>query len=100
MNRFVEARVQDGNAGKVPCPDCGEAISEKDLVAVLPKKTIFKLHARSLEKEAVAHGDVIRSCPTPNCPMRQTFKDGASGCFMCPMCSAESCWLCSTTPYH
>lgn len=100
MNRFVESRVQDGNAGAIPCPDCGDPIPEKDLVVVLPKTTIFKLHARSIEKTAVASGGVIRSCPTPNCPMRQTFKDGQSGCFMCPMCSNESCWLCSVTPYH
>jgi len=100
ITRFVETRVEEGYAGDVPCPQCSLKISENDLVRLLPMKTIFKLHARSIEKEAVASGSISRSCPTPNCKMRQTIKEGSSGCLTCPMCAQESCWLCGTQPYH
>jgi len=100
VTRFVEARLECGTAGDVPCPDCAAPISEKDLVNLLPRKTIFRLHARSIEKDAVVHGANLRTCPTPNCPMRETIQEGASGMKTCVMCSEESCWLCGTQPYH
>jgi hypothetical protein len=100
MTRFVESRLDDGIAGDIPCPQCSQTVAESDLVILLPKKTIFRLHARSIEKEAVAGGDTLRSCPTPNCPMRQTIKEGASGKIFCPMCQIEGCWLCGTSPFH
>merc|ERR1712048_1471427 len=54
MTRYVEARLEAGTAGDIPCPDCGASISEKDLSTLLPKKTIFRLYARSIEQRAVA----------------------------------------------
>jgi len=100
VNRFVEARLETGAAGDVPCPECKIPISEDALCAVLPKKTIFRLYARNVEQKAVASGAVPRSCPTPNCQMRQTFNEGDSGRLICPICVKESCWLCGTQPYH
>lgn len=100
VTRFVEARLDTGIAGDVPCPDCAAKIPECDLVKVLPKKTIFRLHARSIEKKAVAGGAEMRSCPTPNCKMRQTIAEGASGRLTCLLCAEESCWLCGVQPYH
>jgi len=100
VNRFVEARLDTGTAGDVPCPDCKTTISEEDLVSLLPKKTIFRLHARTIEKEAVAGGANCRACPTPDCKMRQTIPEGASGQVQCLMCDKESCFLCGTQPYH
>jgi hypothetical protein len=100
VTRFVEARLENGTAGDVPCPDCKGGIPEKDLVKVLPTKTVLRLHARSIEMVAVAGGAVQRSCPTPDCKMRHTFKEGASGQMICWMCTRESCWLCGTQPFH
>jgi len=100
ITRFVEARLDSGTAGQVPCPDCKTGISEEVLVRLLPSSTVFKLHARSIEKAAVAAGAVQRCCPTPNCAMRQTFKDTDKGQLTCVMCSKESCWLCGVQPYH
>jgi len=100
VTRFVEARLETGIAGDVPCPDCAAKIPEEDLVKVLPRKTIFRLHARTIEKKAVAGGAEMRSCPTPNCKMRQTIAEGASGRLTCLMCAEESCWLCGVQPYH
>jgi len=100
MTRHVEARLETGIAGDVPCPQCSSPIPEKDLCTVLPRKVIFRLYARSIEKKAVASGAVPRSCPTPDCKMRQTFAEGVSGRLTCPMCIEESCWLCGTQPFH
>jgi hypothetical protein len=98
--RHVDERLERGTAGDVPCPECPKAIPEKDLVRVLPKQTIIRLHARSIEMVAVAAGALQRSCPTPDCKMRHTFKEGASGSMICYMCGKESCWLCGTQPFH
>jgi hypothetical protein len=98
--KFVEARLESGTTGEIPCPSCNTAISEKDLIALLPKEIIFQLHARKIERKAVASGAIPRACPTPNCPMRQTFEEGSSGRRTCAMCQMESCWLCGTQPYH
>jgi len=100
LNRFVEARLEIGTAGDVPCPECKVSIPEDALCAVLPKKTIFRLHALSIEQKAMASGAIPRSCPTPNCRMRKTFAEGVSGRMFCPACLQESCWLCGTQPYH
>ncbi|CAJ1398196.1 unnamed protein product [Effrenium voratum] len=100
VNRFVEARLEEGIAGDIPCPDCGKTISEDDLVRLLPKQTVFKLHASNISRKAVASGAVPRSCPTPDCPMEKTFDDGGSARETCPLCGEESCWWCGAQPYH
>jgi hypothetical protein len=100
MTKFVEARLNDGIAGDVPCPECSEVIPEKDLTKLLPRTVIFKLHARSLEQKAVASGAIQRACPTPNCPMRQVLKIGSCGQDVCSKCNKESCWLCGAQPFH
>jgi hypothetical protein len=100
MTKFVESRLQDGTTGEIPCPSCVEKISEKDLISLLPKETVFRLHARRIEQRAVSSGAIPRACPTPNCPMRQTFEEGVSGRRTCLKCNIESCWLCGTQPYH
>eukprot|EP00930_Biecheleria_cincta_P077629 TRINITY_DN6493_c0_g1_i2.p1 TRINITY_DN6493_c0_g1~~TRINITY_DN6493_c0_g1_i2.p1 ORF type:complete len:1273 (+),score=421.89 TRINITY_DN6493_c0_g1_i2:63-3881(+) len=102
ITRFVEARLDSGIAGDVPCLSCPATVPETDLVSVLPVKTILKLHARSIEQRAVASGAVPRACPTPNCPMRQAVdeSDPASHRQKCLFCNRESCWLCGTQPYH
>jgi len=102
VNRFVEARLESGIATDIPCPDCASPISEKDLVDLLPVKTVLRLHARGIEHRAVASGAIPRSCPTPNCPMRLTLEDDdpSSAQQTCPMCDKESCWLCGAQPYH
>jgi len=99
MKRFVEARLDAGAAGDVPCPDCGLSISENDLITLLPRKTIFRLHARSSEQKDIASG--ARACPTPNCPWRLSLNaDGSGERQTCPLCDVESCLLCGTAPYH
>lgn len=102
MARFVEARLDSGIAGDVPCLSCSTSIPESDLVSLLPVKTILRLHARSIEQRAVASGALPRACPTPNCPMRQAVdeNDPASARQKCLFCDKESCWLCGTQPYH
>lgn len=100
INRFVEARLDDGIAGDIPCPDCGKAICEEDLARLLPKHTIFRLHASNINRAAVASGAKPRPCPTPDCHMHKTFVDGTSGRETCPLCSKESCWWCGAQPYH
>jgi len=100
VTRFVETRLDNGTAGDVPCPECSAAICEKDLVNLLPRKTVIRLHARSMEMEAVASGALQRSCPTPDCKMRHTLKAGSSGQVTCVMCAKESCLLCGAQPFH
>eukprot|EP00435_Cladocopium_sp_Y103_P010900 s2474_g2.t2 len=100
INRFVEARLDEGIAGDIPCPDCGKAISEEDLARLLPKQTIFRLHASNINRAAVASGAKPRPCPTPDCHMHKTFEEGKPACETCPLCEKESCWWCGAQPYH
>lgn len=96
----MESRLDSGIAGDVPCPDCAVPVPEKDLIELLPRKTILRLVARNIESKAVASGAIQRSCPTPNCPMRQVLKEGSCGNDICPKCNKESCWLCGAQPFH
>ncbi|CAK0903590.1 unnamed protein product [Prorocentrum cordatum] len=96
IRRFVEARLEAGSAGGIPCPSCGDKISEADLITLLPPKVCIRLHARAGEQQAVASG--ARACPTPNCTWR--FHDCASDRQTCPVCEEESCLLCGAQPYH
>lgn len=99
IKRFVDARLDAGIAGDVPCPDCGLPISEKDLITLLPTKTILRLHSRNIEQKDVASG--ARACPTPNCPWRLSLNAAGSGERQtCPLCEVESCLLCGASPYH
>jgi hypothetical protein len=100
VTRFVEARLDIGTAGDIPCPDCAKPISELDLVKLLPKNVVFKLHARSIEQKSVASGAIPRACPTPDCPMRMTLDNDSAARQTCPCCNVESCWLCGVQPYH
>lgn len=100
INRFVEARLDEGISGDIPCPDCGKAISEEDLARLLPKQTIFRLHASNINRAAVASGAKPRPCPTPDCHMHKTFEEGKPACETCPLCEKESCWWCGAQPYH
>merc|ERR1712048_907937 len=100
LGRFVDARLESGSVIDIPCPDCGGPISEKDLMQVLPRQTVFRLHARRNERHAVNDGAIPRGCPTTNCGMRHTFKPGESGQYKCILCSKESCWFCGAQPYH
>lgn len=100
INRFVEARLDEGIAGDIPCPECGKAISEEDLARLLPKQTIFRLHASNINRAAVASGAKPRPCPTPDCHMHKTFEEGKPACETCPLCEKESCWWCGAQPYH
>jgi len=100
MHRYVQTRLDTGLAGDVPCPECKAALSEKDLIRLLPRSTIISLHARSIERKAIASGATQRDCPTPNCPMRQVLKEGSCGMLYCLKCHKESCWLCGAQPFH
>lgn len=102
VTKTVQARLDDGIAGYVPCPDCGLAIPENYLTEILPQKTMQCLAQRTLEQKALSAGSgtIQRACPTPNCAMRQAIKVGCCGMDICPKCTKESCWLCGAQPFH
>lgn len=100
LTRFVDARLQEGSAGDIPCPSCKVAISEADLCKLLPKALIFKLHASSIQQKETKSGGRKRSCPTPNCSMSKVLEDDSSGRQSCLLCKMESCWDCGAQPYH
>ncbi|CAK9046559.1 unnamed protein product [Durusdinium trenchii] len=99
VNRFVEARLDEGLAG-VPCPSCHGEISEGDLIRLLPKPTIFRLHASNIHRKAMASGAKPRPCPTADCGMQKIFEDARSARDTCPLCEKESCWWCGAQPFH
>lgn len=101
LTRFVDARLQEGSAGDIPCPSCKAAISEADLCKLLPKGLIFKLHAISIQqREMKSESGIKRVCPTPNCSMTKVLEDDSCGRQTCLMCKVESCWICGAQPFH
>merc|ERR1712194_590081 len=97
--RHSEARLSTG-ASCVQCPECLTPIAERDLRKLLPTEVIDKMLSRSLEQAVSAVAD-IRTCPTPNCPMRVALDpDDEDAGFKCTICNKTSCLRCGAQPYH
>eukprot|EP00913_Durusdinium_trenchii_P010795 g10126.t1 len=67
---------------------------------LLPKPTIFRLHASNIHRKAMASGAKPRPCPTADCGMQKIFEDARSARDTCPLCEKESCWWCGAQPFH
>lgn len=80
IRRFVEARLEAGNAGDIPCPSCGDKISEADLITLLPPKVCIRLHARAGEQQ-VREGVVpaVRGTALPRGSHLRAVQGGARG---------------------
>jgi len=98
MQRHAEARLELGDPC-VACPECCQALPEKDLRRILPAGLVEKLLNRSLERAVNATAD-LWACPTPNCPMRVAVEEGMSHRLQCSMCKRTSCLRCGAQPYH
>lgn len=98
VSRHVEARLDNGTV-RQSCPECDEELVERDLKRIVPQELMDRLLTRSLE-QAVASIANLRSCPTPNCPMRVALEADDSGQFTCSICHKECCLRCGAQPYH
>lgn len=98
LQRFAEVRLEEGRH-EVPCPECGQALGQGLLRAVLPQRTLDRLLERSLE-QAVSASSSLWPCPTPDCPHRVALEEGQAPCLQCPRCRRESCLRCHASPYH
>lgn len=98
IGRHAEARLDVGKHD-VTCPECYKEVGEAMLKAILPQKTLERLHQRSLEG-AVSAANNIWPCPTPDCPIRVAIEPGDEPCLRCTHCNKEHCLLCQASPYH
>eukprot|EP00747_Dinoflagellata_sp_TGD_P129728 gnl/TRDRNA2_/TRDRNA2_174729_c2_seq3.p1 gnl/TRDRNA2_/TRDRNA2_174729_c2~~gnl/TRDRNA2_/TRDRNA2_174729_c2_seq3.p1 ORF type:complete len:567 (+),score=136.79 gnl/TRDRNA2_/TRDRNA2_174729_c2_seq3:69-1769(+) len=98
ITRHTEARLELGTA-RVPCPECSIPLAEHDLRKLLPPEVMERLLSRSVEQAVLAAGDV-RSCPTPDCPMRVALEEGELPRMKCPICKKTCCLICGKQPYH
>lgn len=98
MERHAQGRLEMG-AVDVPCFECNVPLPERHLRKLLPAPLLERLLARSLEQAVSAASD-LRSCPTPNCPIRVALEVGAQPKLNCPECRKSSCLLCGAQPWH
>jgi len=98
VSRHIEARLDIGTV-RQSCPECDAELFERDLKRLIPQRLMDRLLTRSLE-QAVASTANLRSCPTPNCPMRVALEVDDPAQFTCATCQKECCLRCGAQPYH
>jgi len=76
----------------IKCPsNCGQEISQMDMVQVLDQDLVSKFYDYSLQKYVSSHADEISCCPTPNCTYAFVQDQGEDdeNVLHCPLCKKQ-----------
>jgi len=97
-NCFSEYLKSEINSRHFPikCPsNCGQEVSQVDMVQVLDQDLVDKFYDYSLQKYVSTHADEISCCPTPNCTYAFVQDEGEDdNVLTCPLCKKKYCLNC------